>query len=580
MAKKIRRRPRRGWLNSKTTRDLGTARMPRPVDFDVPQAPEPVQPYTEEDLEEGEHWRKIRDDAKWAEWLIDMLQRDKSLAHYSSAVEFESRHIETFSKVQEEETLRSLSDETTGWNRSSGIGLADFSSGSRVTLQKQCFHLYYRDPIARNVIRAYTYLTVGRGMEVIFKEAETEASARWEEIAKHNRWEQRYRNIIMMTYLTGEWFVVRYPLMAKGGSPSHTDRATGLVDREAITKELSKLEPTKIKIRSLEPGEIENVVPSTEDREEIVGYETSQAFRTSHEMKSSDGIVVSKAQKIFWAEDISHFRNDALGVFARGRSVLEPVMRALAHRRLFQLDRLTLNAIRTRIPMLYQVPGGARAKLKAKTTMDTRGLPRPGTVWVDGMEAKLTYPSLNLSGQDAGNDYRSILLSIAAGVSLPEFLVTMDAAASNYASALVAASPLGPLIDGMRSLFGEQFADLIEEVVGVRPQIEWPTLALDNMLDAVRANSILYHDGVISIGTYAVRSGIPWEGPEGEKKKIEEYKEENPEEFMADPEPDDSEDDDDDSDDKDKDPSPDPKKRGKRQPPAPTATGPRPSKKA
>jgi len=475
------------------------------------------------------------------------MQSDPALKPYYEAAAIEADIFDTISKtaadsatakrlyaVTEEDSLQSLNDEMRGWTSDKGYGLGEFSSATRQRLQRQCFYLYYRDGFARNIINAYTYLTVGDGIQVLFPDDEEgrKAADRWEIIAKLNHWEARSRKIIRQTYLLGEWFVVRWPLL---DDRFLTDKEYGYSDLAARSKFLQTIPPEKIRIRFMEPEEIKDQTFAWGDRETVVAFNTSLTFQNAG-VQTGVGAKDKKGkrrQATFWADDVTHFKNDDIGVFSRGRSILEPVMRELQMRRLLLLDRVTLGAIRTRMPLWIGVPGGPAAVGAKRTMLQERGLPRPGTVWVSSDKNTITYPALNLGAADAWNDYRMVTLAIGAGTALPEFILTGDASNSNQASTLTSASPLVPMISEHRAVFGEQMADMIEELTGVRPTIPPPVLTFERLLDNVQANQVLKNNGILSKGTFAARTGIRWAGRDGEKVRLEAERDEEQEEQDA-----------------------------------------------
>jgi hypothetical protein len=387
------------------------------------------------------------------------------------------------------------------------------SDHNRIKVLKQCYFLYYRNPLARNIIRTYSYLTVGRGMRVnFFGKGADKAAKRWEKIAHANKWERRYRDIITMTYLLGEWFVLRLPLV----NDKHWDDSIGRGDRDTLTAEISKLDPKKIVMCSVSPLEVEDVIHSDVNRESIKQYKVTEE---PDKMVGSAIKKSSKWPKIFWSDDVTHFSIDNLENGKRGRPILEPVLRQISYYNLFQTDRVMLNSVRARIPIIRKVAGGTPKKAATKAAMEAHKLPHPGTILVCDKTEEWTTVSAPLDGASATRDGRALLLQIAAGVSLPEYLVTGDASNGSYASTLVSSAPLISMINDYRSRFAQQFEDMIEEATGMRPTIEFPEIVQDDLLKVVQANSVLYRDGAMSKATYSARVGLRYED---EKEKRDE----------------------------------------------------------
>ncbi|RLG71279.1 MAG: hypothetical protein DRO04_00010 [Candidatus Iainarchaeum archaeon] len=403
--------------------------------------------------------------------------------------------------AQELTAWRDLQKEVNGWYSVSSLA-GELSASMRERIQKQCLFLYSRDAIARNIINSYTFLTIGKGMQVIF--ADKKARERWEVIAKNVNWNSFYRHTIEMTYLLGEWFVLRIPTVNVKPSAKSVNKRIS-----AVKQKLAKMNPEEIDLIHIHPAEVEEVIPLPEYRHRVKAY------------KMIDGFGGSREKIELSAFDVTHFALKKPALALRGRPLLEPILMALSMYRLWLQDRVTLNAVRTRIPLIRKVSGGSGVLQSKKDNMSTIGLPRPGTIAIVPKDEEWMFPSLNLSGFEAQQDGRSLLLQICAGVSLPEFLVTGDASNSNYASTIVASSPIIPLIESYRILFGELFADMIEEVVGERPSIQWPGILKQDILELAKAGDLLRANGVISKATYASWMGLVWDGVNGEKAKID-----------------------------------------------------------
>jgi len=425
--------------------------------------------------------------------------------------------INSIAIKEAEEMSDFYGSDTRGWNKlGDTLEVLPNSEHNRTRVLKQCYFLYYRNPLARNIIRTYSYLTVGRGMKVSFlgKGAAT-AQKRWDKIAKANKWEKRYRDLITMTYLLGEWFIVRLPLV----NNKHWDESIGRSDRDALTAQISKLPPEKIVMCSVSPLEVEEVVVSEVNREVIQQY---KMIDPANKVIGTAVKVPSKWPKMFWSDDVTHFCVDNLETGRRGRPILEPVLRHLSYYNLFQTDRVMLNSVRARIPIIRKVANPGQ-KSATKTAMESQKLPHPGTVLICNKSEEWGTINAPLDGASATRDGRALLLQISAGVSLPEYLVTGDASGANYGSTIVSSAPLISMINDYRGRFAMQFGDMIEEAVGLYPVIEFPDIVQDDLLKVVQANSVLFRDGVLSKATYSTRVGLR---AEEEKERRDEERDE------------------------------------------------------
>lgn len=437
---------------------------------------------------------------------------EAQLFHEANAVDMPSLGK---AALMELESLSDLYADTRGWSTTGrsyqgyqqfGVPVDPISDSARVKLVKQAYHTFYRDPLARNIIRSYVHLTVGKGIQVRFRGNNAKsAQERWSAIAKCNDFELKYRDYLALCYLLGEWFIVRHPRVNnkywKKGKPRS--------DRKALMNHLQSIPPDEIVLSSITPLELDSIYCSKGNRE-IPMYYGITIGDAAADALDAEKAPSSGWPRGFWADDITHLSVDAL-MGGRGISILAPVMKHLSYYRLFQLDRVTLNAIRARIPLIRKVVGGPTRKRALSSAMQQDALPTPGTIFVVDEKEQWDFPSTPQDGASANRDGRSILLMVAAGVSLPEFLVSGDAGGANYASQLIASSPLVSMFEDLRSRFGLQLCQLIEEVCGDEPEIIFPEIVLEDLLKVVQGNSILYRDGVLSRPTYAARAGLDYE---------------------------------------------------------------------
>lgn len=432
--------------------------------------------------------------------------------------------------VTEMETLNDLYKDTMGYTSAAygyganryGVPIEPMSDAMRTKLVRQAYHIFYRDPLARNIIRSYVHLTVGKGIQVRFMGPNAKkAQERWDIIAKCNDWELKYRDYLAMEYLLGEWFLLRSPRVKN----KHWDAGKPRSDRKAVLKELQKVDPEDVVISSISPLEIDAILCSKGNREIPMYYVVAADNNVANDLGAETGSKRpddgQQWPRGFWADDVTHMCvDDLLG--GRGITILAPVMKYLSYYRLFQLDRVTLNAIRARIPLIRKVTGGPTRKSALKTAMDTDKLPHPGTIFIVDKDEMWDFPSTPQDGASANRDGRGLLLMISAGVTLPEFMVSGDAGGANYASQLVASSPMVSMFAFFRARFGVQLCRLIEEVCGDDPEVVFPEIVIEDILKVVQANSILYRDGVLSRPTYAARAGLDYEYEDEARKQDEE----------------------------------------------------------
>jgi hypothetical protein len=335
----------------------------------------------------------------------------------------------------------------------------------RRKLQEQCYALYFRDPIAGNVINIYTAFTVGKsGVEVLWPDED--ASRRWAVWARRNRFSSFSKNLVTMTYLCGEAFVVLFPLGSDGFRPD---------------------------VRQVFPTEIVRIISSDEDLYDVRGY-----------VRRPPG---SLEEYVYAPEDVVHFRINDVGPVLRGRPLLERAMQPLVLYRELIMSHLDLVRMRSHLPVIRYVKGpGSGAPIRA--------LPEPGTVIEakEGLE-RWEFPSLNLGGANIEAQARMLGMYIAAAVGLPAYMVLHDVSYGDVGSMrLVESIPLSIFTD-MQERFRGFFDELVRRVMPAQyqaepPQIVFPEVDLRNVREKVERILELYRSHLMSRRTAQIELGL------------------------------------------------------------------------
>ena len=170
--------------------------------------------------------------------------------------------------------------------------------------------------------------------------------------------------------------------------------------------------------------------------------------------------------------------------------------------------------------------GSRRAKIQAGSIIDTQGF-------------DLQYLSPNTHFDDASLLGRTILLSIAAGTGLPEFMLSADASNANYASTLVAEGPAVRHFAAWQAFFIGQWQKLFHMVMseavrmghlspthprfgegpGVGLHITPPPLAVRSRHAEAQADALYYDRGALSARELARRDGADAERMRREREE-------------------------------------------------------------
>jgi len=287
------------------------------------------------------------------------------------------------------------------------------------------------------------------------------------------------------------------------------------------------------------------IVTAKEDVQTVLGY-----------CWCPDGKTV---KEVIPASELLHVKGRVDSDVKRGRSQLEPLLKRIRQFEDWLNYRITLNLMRTAVVLVKEVTGspGQIAGIRdaqQKEREDTPGAARaqkmlkPGTTVHASPGVKYEFKNPNINAQDAKEDGRSILLTLAAASGLPEYMFTGDASNANYSSTMVAESPGVREFESWQDFFTPVFEQLHrwaliaaaraqqveglteEEAQTIEIKVEWPPLLARDEAEHAAANKVRRDAGVLSLEGMARDEGIDWEV---EKERLEAEAEDPPKQPVA-----------------------------------------------
>lgn len=164
-------------------------------------------------------------------------------------------------------------------------------------------------------------------------------------------------------------------------------------------------------------------------------------------------------------------------------------------------------------------------------------------------EDKVEFLSPNLEAEDSQHDGRAILCSIAAGVGLPEYMVTGDSQQANYASQQIAEARGVATLMVMQRMFLRHIAGIVKRMViiemaqdtleeiaelekNLRVELTGPTIVVRNRLEEAKSEQIKVLAKLTSRKASMRRLG---EDPEAIMQEIAEEATESPDDQADDP---------------------------------------------
>ena len=323
--------------------------------------------------------------------------------------------------------------------RELGKGRENYSEADLRTLREQSRKLYYTNPSARGVIETMVMFIVGRHATMV-PEAEGEKPLQyWTDWADENGWDKRAKEAVRRLFRDGEVFVRFFE--TDGG----------------------------IVIRFVEPSEITDetsdhsygIETDPDDVEKVIKYHRSY-------MKGN-----VKATEVIPAEEIVHWKILCDSNEKRGVSFLIGIAKYIKQYGRWLDDRVRLNRLRSIYNLIIKPDGITPANFKSQAWNDetttpvgstpSSKIPKPGTAIIaQGVDYE--FKTLDLKANDTQHDGRAIERMICKGTSLVEGIVTGDYSNQNYASSLVAESPMVKAIEGWQDEVEGLFQAIFKKV--------------------------------------------------------------------------------------------------------------------
>lgn len=383
-------------------------------------------------------------------------------------------------------------------------------------LRAAAWRAYYNNPHARGIIRNTVNFILGKGVEIKFDSDLSEAELKpvrdeWERFEKTVKWRRKQKETVRRVLRDGECF--------------HR-----FMDAKADNR---SSEGKPVTFHYIEPDWV-----ASNDPKISYGIETEpdnvgviKSYRLIPPIPAGTGTATQ--EETLKPAEIQHIKINVDENVKRGRTVLEPILADLEEYRQFRKFRTILNKARTAIVMVRKMAGAPsvlNSQVQAQKTTGTRAAnnrlkaPKSGTQITIDKESDIEFKHPNLGASDAEIDGRSMTLAMAAGMSLPEFVISGDASNNNFASIKQAIVTAIKYIEDMQSFFGEEFEEVFDRVVEggkkagripqgleVKASFEFPVFDIRDLLQEVQAYNGLYSMGVVSKSTTAGHFGFNYE---------------------------------------------------------------------
>lgn len=378
-----------------------------------------------------------------------------------------------------------------------GVGLPQRLRGARRKSQQ----LYYQNPTAKGIIETYVQFIVGEGFTPRGMDDATTKTVL--DMARQVDFPEVASEFVRRYFRDGEVFLRVFPAA----------NAVRFIDpQDVVTKD---------------GNEGKAIETARDDVRAITGYKVK--------MGDDDFVTIPAAE-------IIHAKHGVDMNVKRGIPLLWVVLQRLRKYDTWLSDLGTLIKARTAIALIRKHEGSSPGQITAfadslqtgektdakadqNATVRLQRI-RPGTI-LDTQGIDYEFKSPNVDASDLSNYGRQVMLSIASGVQLAEYMVSADASNNNFASLTVAETvPFERFVWFQKNVFVPAFVDMFNRLLftagngGIQPEdktteeriiVEPAALPVRQFKDTVEGLSLMFVDGIISRQTYAARMGYNWQ---------------------------------------------------------------------
>lgn len=392
-------------------------------------------------------------------YLRDRLSTARLKAQYQRLVH------EKLLQLTQESAPASVEEDPGRWELLGGESGAALSESGRRDARQRARQLVTHHPHARNILRLLEAYVAGPGLKLTHQLCDCEAphgadadilrrvDRLWEEFLAENQTHYSFREHARRSWRDGECFVRRF------ASPDWPP-ALRFVDPECIGP-------------AADAPASAGILTASGDVETPVTY-----------LRLDDAGQVSERIP---ADQMLHTRLGVDSNQKRGVSIFAPLLDALDSYDQWMKTELQARKLQSSIVLWRKVQGSPQQAMSLADGAGSGGgrseRVRPGTILTTNHATEIQFLQPHTNFGDAVPLGRMLLLAIAAGAGLPEFMLTADASNANYASTMVAEGPAVKLFQSEQTFFAMEFTRLWKWVM--REAVQLGLLAADELARVV-----------------------------------------------------------------------------------------------
>ena len=332
------------------------------------------------------------------------------------------------------------------WTLITGASEKGLDEQDQVSLRTSAQKAYYKSSHGRNIIRLFEKYVAGHGFKIEPMSTMESVQEYWEEFWRVNKMQLRRKEIVRRAMRDGETFL-RYFVGEK---------------------------EEMIKVRFMNPEFVKN----PDDKRTLnIGKETFINDGIETDIDDIETVInYYYRNKAIKAEEVQHIKILVDSDVLRGRSFYEPVLHDIATYKKWLSDRMKLNEIRNTIAIIKKVKGNPTDAANIASANETSRVlnldgsakaraPKNISVITTNKNVEYDLKSPNLQAADVQKDGRALLLNIAAGAGLPEYMVTSDSSNSNMASTMIAEGPAVMEFEDWQDFFAVAYKEMFYRVI-------------------------------------------------------------------------------------------------------------------
>lgn len=419
-------------------------------------------------------------------------------------------------------------------------------------MRQKSYQFWRFHPQGRGILRNFVRFIIGREFAIDFddpkfgkwtdeKKSKVEVTTDpedellckvlWTEFEFVNKFTTKRKEIILRVFRDGEVFIRRFGVagrvLIRFIEPERVNSNDSIKGSVVAASDVDMDDPIMASYVGQETAVENGIEYIKTDRETVIAYH----------INGKEGAGGAGYERVP-AKEMIHAKAFADSNDLRGICLLEVVAKTLTNYEQWEHYRMVLNKVRTAIALVRKVEGTAaqarsiidnragRGSANAPQTASGRreAMFQAGTILTPSPGVSYDFMSPKLDARDAGEDGRRFLLSVAAGVGLPEMLVTGDWSNSNYSSAVESRTPAVREWEDWQDFFEPVFKTLVKWVIAEAVEhldapkltlwtctINWPILIAKDAAKETARNMNLFNGSILSRHTWSAREELNYD---------------------------------------------------------------------